>query len=71
MIFPMPNLSEKRIERTSFRNVLWPFSRKSARVPLMLLRLKPLLNMQKVKNGDSRCIYDIWLFSENQRGFSV
>ena len=39
MIFPMPNLSEKRIERTSFRNVLWPFSRKSARRPLSVLRL--------------------------------
>ena len=42
MIFPMPNLSEKRIERTSFRNVLWPFSRKSARRPLSVLRLNLL-----------------------------
>ena len=42
MIFPMPNLSEKRIERTSFRNVLWPFLRKSARRPLSVLRLNLL-----------------------------
>ena len=42
MSFPMPNLSENRMKRTSFRNVLWPFSRKSARRPLPVLRLNLL-----------------------------
>ena len=57
--------------RNKFRNHLRAFWCKSARVPLMLLRLNPIWNPAKEKNGELRCIYDTWLLSENQRGFSV